>query len=155
MGETANQRWENYYTPDSVDDALELLRRYDGRARVVGGGTDLLVETRRGLHKPVSAMVDVTHIAGLGEISLEDDYIVIGCGVTHSQVISDERIIELDDALSKLGEIDRRKSDVLVLHFFGGMTYEETAEVLDISSATVHRELRLAKAWLANELGND
>ena len=64
---------------------------------------------------------------------------------------SDDRIIELDDALSKLGEIDERKSDILVLHFFGGMTYDDAAEALGISSATVHRELRLAKAWLANE----
>ena len=42
-----------------------------------------------------------------------------------------------------------------MLHFFGGMTYEETAEALDVSPATVDRDLRLAKAWLANELKND
>jgi hypothetical protein len=53
-------RWEHYYTPATVAEALEILRRYDGRARVVGGGTDLLVETRRGLHRPVDAMVDVS-----------------------------------------------------------------------------------------------
>jgi carbon-monoxide dehydrogenase medium subunit len=85
-------RWEHYYTPSTVAEALEILRRYDGRARVVGGGTDLLVETRRGLHRPVEAMVDVTHIDGLDVISAEDDYIVIGCGVTHSQIVSDTRI---------------------------------------------------------------
>ena len=61
-------------------------------------------------------------------------------------------IVELDDALERLAKIDARKSDGLVLHFFGGMTYEETAEALDISAATVDRDLRLAKAWLANEL---
>ncbi len=61
-------------------------------------------------------------------------------------------IVELDDALERLAEIDARKSDALVLHYFGGMSYEETARALDISSATVDRDLRLAKAWLANEL---
>ncbi len=61
-------------------------------------------------------------------------------------------IVELDDALERLAKIDARKSDGLVLHFFGGMTYEETAEALDVSAATVDRDLRLAKAWLANEL---
>ncbi len=61
-------------------------------------------------------------------------------------------IVELDDALERLATIDARKSDGLVLHFFGGMTYEETAEALDVSAATVDRDLRLAKAWLANEL---
>ena len=94
MAQASINRWEHYYTPTSIKQAVEILARYDGEARVVGGGTDLLVETRRGMHKPVTAMVDVTHIDGLGEISLEDGYIVIGCGVTHSRVIRDPRIIE-------------------------------------------------------------
>ncbi len=64
-------------------------------------------------------------------------------------------IVDIDDAITKLAEIDERKADVLVLHFFGGMTYEETAEALGVSPATVDRDLRLAKAWLANELKND
>jgi carbon-monoxide dehydrogenase medium subunit len=94
-------RWEHYYTPSTVVEALEILHRYDGRARVVGGGTDLLVETRRGLHRPVEAMVDVTHIDGLDVITVEDDYIVIGCGVTHSQIVSDPQIIEHGLCLSE------------------------------------------------------
>ena len=61
-------------------------------------------------------------------------------------------IIELDDALERLAQLDARKSDVLVLHYFGGMSYDETAQALDISAATVDRDLRLAKAWLAKEL---
>lgn len=64
-------------------------------------------------------------------------------------------IVDLDDALEKLSKIDERKSDVLVLHYFGGMTYDEIAEALGISTATVDRDLRLAKAWLALELKND
>ncbi|HNP35638.1 MAG TPA: sigma-70 family RNA polymerase sigma factor [Woeseiaceae bacterium] len=64
-------------------------------------------------------------------------------------------IIELDDALTKLAKIDERKSDILVLHFFGGLTYGETAAALGISAKTVDRNLRLAKAWLANELAFD
>ena len=58
MAQASVNRWEHYYTPGSVAEALEILGRYDGEARVVGGGTDLLVETRRGMHKPVEAMVD-------------------------------------------------------------------------------------------------
>ena len=63
-------------------------------------------------------------------------------------------ILELDDALERLGEIDERKSDILVLHYFGGLSYEETAAALALSPATVDRSLRFAKAWLANELKN-
>jgi len=89
----AARRWQHYYTPATVEEALDILERYDGQARVVGGGTDLLVETRRGLHRPVEAMVDVTRIDGLDRISEEDGYIVIGCGVTHSKIVKDPLII--------------------------------------------------------------
>lgn len=61
-------------------------------------------------------------------------------------------ILELDDALEKLRQLDEQKSDILVLHYFGGLTYEETAAALDLSPATIDRSLRFAKAWLANEL---
>ncbi len=101
VAQASISRWQNYYSPATVSEALEILGRYDGEARVVGGGTDLLVETRRGLHKPVAAMVDVTHIDGLGEISSEDDHIVIGCGVTHSRIVKDERITAHGSCLSE------------------------------------------------------
>jgi len=92
MTSTSHNSWLSYYTPQSVAEAVELLQRYDGRARVIGGGTDLVVETRRGLHRPVEAMVDASRIAGLDRITREGGYIVIGCGVTHSQIIRNELI---------------------------------------------------------------
>lgn len=67
----------------------------------------------------------------------------------------DVEIVDLDEALSKLAAFDQRKSDILELHYFGGMTYDEIAEALDVSPATVDRDLRFAKAWLAHELRND
>ena len=66
----------------------------------------------------------------------------------------DVELIELDDALGRLAAFDKRKSDILELHYFGGMTYDEIATALDVSPATVDRDLRFAKAWLANELRN-
>ena len=67
----------------------------------------------------------------------------------------DSSIPDLDDAIERLSQVDERKGDVLVLHYFGGMTYDEIASALDVSAATVDRDLRLAKAWLAHELRND
>ena len=64
-------------------------------------------------------------------------------------------IVALDEAMSKLSCIDERKSRIVELHFFGGLTYDETAEALSISAATVDRELRFAKAWLYRELEGD
>jgi RNA polymerase sigma factor (TIGR02999 family) len=61
-------------------------------------------------------------------------------------------IIELDLALQRLAERDIRKSEIVELLCFGGLTYDETAAALKISPATVHRELKLAKAFLHREL---
>lgn len=61
-------------------------------------------------------------------------------------------VLELDEALQRLATLDQRKSDIVQMLFFGGLTYDETAAALEISPATVHRELKLAKAWLHREL---
>ena len=61
-------------------------------------------------------------------------------------------LLVLDEALQKLAELDERKSKVIELKFFGGMTTEEIGLVLGISVATVGRELRLGQAWLRKEI---
>ncbi len=63
-----------------------------------------------------------------------------------------EDLPALDESLERLAALDERKSKVVELLFFGGLTYDETAAVLAISPATVHRELRMAKAWLHRDL---
>jgi RNA polymerase sigma factor (TIGR02999 family) len=64
-------------------------------------------------------------------------------------------LMALDGALSKLGEVDSRKSSVVELRFFGGLTLKEIAEVLKISSDTVTRDWNLAKAWLMREMDGE
>jgi len=61
-------------------------------------------------------------------------------------------LIALDDALTALAEVDPRKSRVVELRYFGGLSVEETAAVLRVSPETVHRDWRVAKAWLLREL---
>ncbi len=61
----------------------------------------------------------------------------------------------LDDALESLTQIDPRRARVIELRFFGGLSVEETAEVLQVSAQTVMRDWRLARAWLARELHGD
>ena len=77
-------------------------------------------------------------------ISLED------CDVAIDRA---ERLTALDDALTALSALDERKARVVELRFFGGLTIAETAEVLEISHATVERDAKLAKAWLTREMG--
>lgn len=61
-------------------------------------------------------------------------------------------LVAVDDALNQLAKVDERKSQVVVLRFFGGLSVEETAEVLEVSPQTVSRDWMLAKAWLKREL---
>jgi RNA polymerase sigma factor (TIGR02999 family) len=65
---------------------------------------------------------------------------------------TDPNLIALDDALNALAAIDPRKTQVIELRFFGGLTAEEAAEVLRVSPDTVLRDWKLAKAWLHKEL---
>ena len=79
MVNSSANRWENYYTPETVAEAVELLQRYDGQAQVLGGGTDLLLEIQQGRKPAVEAMIDPTRIPGLRDIRLDDRHVVIGC----------------------------------------------------------------------------
>lgn len=73
-------------------------------------------------------------------------------------VVADEprqNYVALDDALEALAKFDERKSRVVELRFFGGLSVEETASVLHVSADTVLRDWRLAKAWLYGEMRGD
>jgi RNA polymerase sigma factor (TIGR02999 family) len=63
-----------------------------------------------------------------------------------------EQVLDLNDALERLAELDRRASQVVELRYFGGMNYDDIAEVLSISAITVRRDWEFAKAWLHKEL---
>jgi len=84
--------------------------------------------------------------AGARKVSLED-----------TAVLSNERaadLVALDDALNALAAIDPRKSRIIELRFFGGLSIEETAEILKIAPVTVTREWRAARAWLRREMSS-
>ena len=66
----------------------------------------------------------------------------------------DRELVAIDDALKTLAEMDPRKARVIELRFFGGLSVEETAEVLKISTQSVMRDWKLAKAWLTREIGS-
>ncbi len=70
-------------------------------------------------------------------------------------VAPDADVIRLDDALQALAALDERKSRVVELRFFGGLTADETAVVLQVSSKTVLRDWEFARAWLQRELSRE
>jgi RNA polymerase sigma-70 factor, ECF subfamily len=82
--------------------------------------------------------------AGFEHVSLDDSAIVGG--------EQDETLVVLDDALQELARMDLRKAQVVELRFFGGLSVEETAEVLKVSAITVMRDWSTARAWLHREM---
>lgn len=82
--------------------------------------------------------------SGAGERAPEDP--------DRSSLPIDFDVVALDDALEGLQDIEPRLARVIELHYFGGLTYDQLAAALHTSAATVHRDLRLARAWLLNEI---
>ena len=87
--------------PSTVDEAVNLLERYAGDARLVGGGTDLLLDIQQGRCAAPRALVDPTRIDGLHGIGREDGYIVMGCGTTHAMIQRNEDIMRHGTCLAE------------------------------------------------------
>jgi RNA polymerase sigma factor (TIGR02999 family) len=83
---------------------------------------------------------------GGGQVEVSLDEALLGARAR------DVEVEALDEALTSLAKIDARKGRVVELRFFGGLSLEETAEVLEISAETVTRDWRVAKTWLFREL---
>jgi len=100
--------WERYFTPNTLDGVLDLLAEHAGKARIVAGGTDLLLELQRGQRPEGTALIDVSRLKGLDAIVLDDQgWIHIGPLVTHnhcagSQILN-ERAFALAQACWQVG----------------------------------------------------
>jgi len=98
----------------------------------------ILVDHARGSHRARRG-------GGLERVTLTD---ALGVGGGRE----DLDLVALDEALRRLAAQDERKAAIVELHFFGGLDYDELAETVGVSAATVDRDLRLAKAWLRKEM---
>ncbi len=86
--------WQQYYTPTSLDDALRLLAEHGDRARVIAGGTDLLIELQRG-QRQAETLIDVTRIGGLDQIAVDARGLVhLGPCVTHNLAVGSRLLAE-------------------------------------------------------------
>ena len=101
-----DMEWEEYLVPSSLDEALEMLERYRGAARVIAGGTDIIPASRKGA-PGIKALVDITRIPGLDTIRLDGGTVRIGPLVTHTEValsgLIRERGMALAEGASQLG----------------------------------------------------
>ena len=85
--------WQSYYTPTSVDEALRLLAELGPQARLIAGGTDLLIELERGVRR-TPVLVDISRVPGLGRIALEEDTLRIGPLASHNRLLSSPIVVE-------------------------------------------------------------
>ncbi len=82
------RRWRAYHTPTTVAEALSLLHQHKDKARIIAGGTDLILDMEAEHTAAPDVLVDVTKITGIDRIAQEDGWIVLGAGITHTQIES-------------------------------------------------------------------
>ncbi len=108
--------WQEYLFPSSVEEALAMLAEREGRARLMAGGTDLVIELTEG-RRAADCLVDITRIPELGRIALEDGMIVLGANVTHRQASESplirERATVLAQACQAVGALQIRNVGTL------------------------------------------
>lgn len=99
-------KWEEYFMPTSLEEALAMLQERQGQARVIAGGTDLIIQLKK-KEKTAKCLVDVTNLAELKGIELEGDFIRIGACVTHQELATSglirERAAALAEGASQVG----------------------------------------------------
>jgi RNA polymerase sigma factor (TIGR02999 family) len=124
------------------------LRLAGGHAGEYGGRAHFLAAAARTMRH-----VLIDHVRARGADKRWGALTRVTLGSADSGVAASEvEILDVDRALERLGRHDREKAEVVELRFFGGLSVEETAEALGISTATVKRHWRFAKAWLAREV---
>lgn len=96
-------------------------------------------------------LVDAARARGAGKRGAGVTMVSLNEGLTVTPETG-HNMVALDDALTALAEIDPRKSQVVEMRFFGGLSLEETAEALQVSRETVKRDWKFAKLWLLREL---
>lgn len=87
--------WQEYINATTIDQVLSLLAADKSQARIIAGGTDLVLEMRQDLHQEVKTLIDISRVDSLGEITLDGEgFIHIGAGVTHNQCVGSNIIRE-------------------------------------------------------------
>ena len=86
--------WQEYVNAETTEQVLSLLAEKGPAARIIAGGTDLIIELEQGVHGSVGTLIDISRVEELSRITLEGDCIRLGAGITHNQCLADPSIRE-------------------------------------------------------------
>lgn len=139
--------WKNYICTASIDETLALLSENKGKAKLISGGTDLVLELERGLYPQNELLIDVSRIAGLDEISLDTAGVVhLGAMVTHSHVVGSRVVQEatplLVQACLSVGSPQIRNRGTLVGNVVTGSPANDTISPLIALDASLKLQSR-------------
>ncbi len=144
--------WDDYLFPQSVEEALEMLETHGGQARIIAGGTDLVIQSERG-RMPARVMVDITRIPGLSRVEERDGFIYVGAQVTHAQVAASvsiqSRANVLAEACGSVGGPQIRNVGTLVGNVVNALPAADGAIALFALDAEAEVSERTGGRWTA------
>jgi xanthine dehydrogenase FAD-binding subunit len=97
--------WKKYYLANNILEALQVLASAGGKARVIAGGTDLLLDLQQGRHNPVDVLVDINSIPEMNSIKISDGSLFIGAAVPLNQVVSSPLVKKHAQALKEAADL--------------------------------------------------
>jgi len=144
----------DYLFPETSEQALSYLQANKGQARIIAGGTDLLLDLKEG-KKEARVLVDITRIPGLKEITVENGMVRVGAAVTHNQVAKSEVIREkglvLAQAARSVGSLQIRNSGTVIGNVLNAQPAADTAVALTALGAAVEVLSPATKEYLPME----
>jgi len=148
--------WQAYELPNSVEEALAILARYDGGAQLIAGGTDLIIELQESRHS-VQCLVDVTRIPGLDRIEEQNGSIVLGANVTFRQIkespLRQDKARVLAEAAGTVGALQIQTVATLVGNLVSALPAADGSVALQVLDAEVEVAGQEGRAWrLVGEL---
>jgi len=144
--------WEIYHTVCSIEDALAILDTEKQKARIIAGGTDLVLELKKGLHPEVRTLIDINRIPDLDKIWEEGEYVHIGPLVTHNHALVSKTLIKyalpLVKASQSIGAAQIRNVGTIFGNVITGSPANDTISPLIALDAELLIQSKSGKKWV-------